>query len=128
MALWGVNFVELEDGSGVVLLESSNVVSFSDTIADTQDKVLLENSDAGIVNTEAQEDSQNRFNVCQRSGFRALPGELVKSGYGELVLPKYAEPRNMADFVRNRAEQLEGSPRDEAPDVFITDEITSEDL
>lgn len=125
----GVNYVLLEDGSGNILLESTNVVSFSDTIADTTSKVLLELTDSNeITNTEAQADSQNRYNVCQRSGFRALPGELVKSGYGELVLPKYSEPRNMADFVYNKAEQLEGSPRNEAPDVFITDEVLAEDL
>ena len=89
---------------------------------------LEANMIAVVANDNAVEDSGNRFNVCQRSGFRALPGELVKSGYGEMVLPKYSEPRHMQDFVTNRAEELPGSPRNEAPDVFITDEITQDDL
>ena len=130
MALWGENFVELEDGSGNILLESSNVVSFSDTIADTEDKLLLELSDSGasLENTEAQADSGHRFSVCMLSGFRALPGELVKSAYGALVLPRFSETRHPQELVRAKAESLEGSPRNEAPDVFITDEVTSDDL
>lgn len=127
----GVNYVELEDGSGNILLESTNVVSSADTIADTTSKLLLElnASGASLDNTEAQADSQNRFNVCQFSGFRALPGELVRSAYGELSLPKYADLfRHPQERVRVRAEQLEGSPRNEVPDIFITDEITADDL
>ena len=121
--MWGFNYILLESGSGNILLE--NDVGL-DAFAD---KVLLEIDETGsIANTDAIQDSSNRFNVCQFSGFRALPGELVESGYGELVLPKYAEPRNMQDFVTVRAEHLEGSPRNEAPDVFITDEITADDL
>ena len=81
-----------------------------------------------ITNTAAIQDTDNRFNVCQFSGFRALPDELVESGYGELVLPKFAEPRQMQERVRVKAEQLEGSPRNEIPDTFITTEITIDDL
>ena len=123
MGLWGANYILLENGSGNILLEN-------DTGLDAfPDKVLLEIDETGsITNTEAVQDSSNRYNVCQFSGFRALPDELVESGYGELVLPKYAEPRHMQDFVTNRAEELPGSPRNEAPDVFITDEITIDDL
>ena len=121
--MWGANYILLENGSGDILLEN-------DTGLDAfPDKVLLERDETGsIANTEAITDSSNRFNVCQFSGFRALPDELVESGYGELVLPKYAEPRHMQDFIHTVAEQLEGSPRNEAPDVFITDEITIDDL
>jgi len=89
---------------------------------------LEENMIAVVANPDAQADSQNRYNTCQFSGFRALPGKLVKSGYGEMSLPKFAEPRNMQDFVRVRAESLPGSPRHEVPDVFITDEVLAEDL
>ena len=123
MGQWGINYILMENGGGNVLLEN-------DTGLDAfPDKILLEIDETGsIVNTEAIADSSNRFNVCQMSGFKALPGELVESGYGELVLPKYAEPRHMQERVRVRAEQLEGSPRNEAPDVFITDEITIDDL
>ena len=114
MGLWGFNYVLLEDGSGNILLENDvGLDAFPD-------KVLLERDETGaIANTDAISDSSNRYNVCQFSGFRALPDELVESGYGELVLPKYSEPRHMQDFVTVRAEHLEGSPRNEAPDVFI---------
>ena len=123
MGQFGFNYVLLEDGSGNVLLEQD------DDIDIYEDKVLLESDTTGaIVNTIAQTDSQNRYNTCQFSNFRALPGELVRSGYGEMVLPKYAEPRHMQERVRVRAENLEGSPRNEATDIFITDEITQDDL
>ena len=125
MGQFGENYVLLEDGSGNVLLEN-------DTGLDAfPDKVLLEDSVSAsevIINTDVNTDSGNRFNICQFSGFRALPGELVKSAYGEMSLPKFAEPRHMQERVRVHAENLEGSPRNEAADVFITDEITAEDL
>ena len=124
MGQFGFNYVLLEDGSGNILLEN-------DTGLDAfPDKVLLEAaaSGASLANAIAQTDSQNRYNVCQFSGFRALPGGLVKSGYGEKVLPKYAEPRHMQERVRVHAESLEGSPRNEAPDVFITTAVTIDDL
>ena len=124
MGQFGFNYVLLEDGSGNVLLEQD------DDIDIYEDKVLLESDTSGaIVNTEAIEPTRNWQNICQFSGFQALPGELVKSAYGELSLPKFAEPyRHMQERVRVRAESLEGSPRNEAPDVFITDEITQDDL
>ena len=125
MSQFGANYVLLENGSGNVLLEN-------DTCLDAfPDKVLLEDSVSAsdvIINTDANEDSGNRFNVCQFSGFRALPGELVKSAYGEMSLPKFAEPRHMQERVRVHAENLEGSPRNEATDVFITDEVTQDAL
>ncbi len=123
MGLWGFNYIQLEGGSGNILLENDvGLDAFPD-------KILLEIDETGsIVNTEATEPSSNWQNVCQMSGFQALPGELVRSGYGELVLPKYAEARHMQDFVTNRAEELPGSPRNEAPDVFITTAVTIDDL
>ena len=124
MSQFGFNYILLENGSGNILLEN-------DTGLDAfPDKVLLEAaaSGASLDNTIAQTDSQNRYNVCQFSGFRAMPGELVKSAYGELSLPKFAEPRHMQERVRVHAENLEGSPRNEAPDTFITTAVTIDDL
>ena len=121
--MWGANYILLENGGGNVLLENDiGLDAFPD-------KILLEIDDTGaIANTEATEPSSNWQNICQFSGFQALPGELVRSAYGELCLPKYAEGRHDQELVRVRAEQLPGSPRNEAPDVFITDEITIDDL
>ena len=82
---------------------------------------VITNSDAGV-------DTENRYNVCQRSGFRAKPGELVEDGYGAWVLPKYAEPRHLQDFVRSLPDQLEGSVRPEPTDTFITTAVTIDDL
>jgi hypothetical protein len=118
----GINFLQLEDGSGDLLLEQSDDVG-------PADKLLLEvDNSADPSNAEANEDTQNRFNVCQSSGFRALPGELVESGYGEKVLPKFSEPRQMQDFVKTTPDRQEGSPRNEPEDVFITEEVTADDL
>jgi len=119
MSFDGKNYLRLEDGSGVILLEQNNSVTTE------PDKLLLELSASGasIDNNEAVEDSQNRFNICHRSGFKALPGELVKDGYGAWVLPKYAEPRHLQDFVKTIPDRQEGSRKPEHEDLFITDEI-----
>lgn len=58
-----------------------------------------------------------RSATCQ--GFRAKPGELLKTWDGLYVLPKFWRPRHPQDLVRAKAESLEGSPRPEPENVFI---------
>ena len=66
----------------------------------------------------------NANNVCQRSGFKAKPGELVQDAYGYWVLPEYAERfRHPQERVRVKAEKLEGARRPEpATDRLIENE------
>ena len=66
-------------------------------------------SDTPIVNTNATADTGNRYNICDYSGFRAKPGELVPTWDGLMVLPEFWEPRNDADFVRTRPENQRGA-------------------
>jgi hypothetical protein len=66
-----------------------------------------------ITNSNATTDTPNRYNICDRSGFRAKPGELVRTWDGLMVLPEFWEPRNDQDFVRVRAESQSGSKRPE---------------
>ena len=82
-----------------------------------------------VENTDATEDSGNRYNLCQRSGFKAKPGELVRDGYGSMVLPEYAEPRHPQDLIRSRPEHQTGAVRPEQDNVFLSDgEVTADSL
>ncbi len=81
-----------------------------------------------IVNSNAVDTWGNTYNICDFSGFKAKPGELIPTWSGLMVLPEYWEPRNAQDFVRVRAEHLEGSPRPEGADKFITTRVLATDL
>lgn len=71
----------------------------------------------------------NSRNICQRSGFLAKPAELKEEWNGVLVLPEFFEERNHQDFVKGRAEPLDGSLRPESPDKFLeVNEVTASDL
>lgn len=81
-----------------------------------------------ITNTNATEDTKNRYNVCQVSGFKAKPGELVQRWDGLWVLPKFNEERHPQDRVRTRHESQQGSIRPEGADTFITTLVSADDL
>lgn len=76
-----------------------------------------------ILNATATTDTPNRYEICDRSGFKAKPGELVKTWDNLWVLPEFWEPRNLQDFVRNKAEQQRGATRPEpvGNETFIED-------
>jgi len=77
-----------------------------------------------IVNTNAVTDIGNRYNICQRSGRKAYPGELVKDPYtGAWVMPEYIDPYPHQLRVQATAELLRGAERPEQDDTFI-DSIT----
>ena len=85
-----------------------------------------------IENTGATTDSGNRYEICQRSGFRAKPGELVKDGYGIWCLPEYADRRHPSDFDRRRGGDKPSrgatSPDDTGREIFISTAVTVNDL
>ena len=70
-----------------------------------------------ITNDTATTDD-GKYNVCQLSGFRAKPGELVRRWDGLMVLPKFIEPRHSQDRVRGHADEISGSLRPEKTDQF----------
>jgi len=73
-----------------------------------------------------------RDNICDRTGFRALPGELVKDAYGNMVLKRYRDSRHPQEFVRSTPERRHGPKRRESEPEFIDDlypgGVTSDDL
>ena len=87
-----------------------------------------------IENTNAVEDTKNRYNICDVSGFKAKPGELVRRWDGMWVLPEFNEPRNKQDFAYSRSEKQRGAKRPEpvGSETMISDlypnGVTSDDL
>ena len=81
-----------------------------------------------ISNSTATEDSDNKYNICQRTGFKVKPGSLIETWDGQLVRRESWEPRNMQDFTTVKAESLTGATRPESTDVFIATSIAPEDL
>ena len=73
-----------------------------------------------ITNDTAGQDTGNRYEVCQRSNFRAKPGTLVREPITNLlVLPEYVDPFEPQLRVKDKAESLTGSVRPESSDQFI---------
>jgi len=74
-----------------------------------------------VSNSDTIEGYANNYEICERSGFRVLPGTLVKEWNGTMVRPEDYEPRHPQDFVRAVPETQKGSVRPEQPDQFISD-------
>ena len=82
-----------------------------------------------VVNTGASLDTGNRFNVCQRTGFRVKAGGLMKEQYGAWVRPESYERPNPLDLgVRVKAESLTGALRPEPSTDLTYSSIAPEDL
>ncbi len=123
MSFDGKNHILLSDGSGVILMAQT------DSIA-PDDKILLSVTDSGtaIANSNTFKPSNTGNNICQRSGFKAKPEQLVREWSGGLILPEYAEARNIQDFTRAHAEEQPGTRTPEAVNDFITTRVTQDDL
>jgi hypothetical protein len=75
-----------------------------------------------IVNPNATTDD-SRYNICDRTGFRALPGQLVEDGYGHMVLPEHRDSRHPQEFVRSRGETFTGPKRPEPAEILDVDDL-----
>lgn len=75
-----------------------------------------------ISNSTAEEDAGNRYSVCQRTGFRVKPGELIEDAYGALVRQESFDRRHPQELIRPLAEELTGPRRPEASNNFIYSE------
>ena len=82
-------------------------------------------NEAGITNSNGTTDVPANYEVCERTGFRVKPGELVKEWDGTMVRPESWEARHPQDFIRIRAERQRGSENPEPADVFIEDAYPS---
>ncbi len=80
-------------------------------------------------NSDATEVPSN-YLICDRSGFRVTVDEGLREEWNGLMVRKDLwEPRNAQDFVRGVSEELNGSPRPEQDDVFLTtNEVQASDL
>ena len=92
----------------------------------------MSESGTTIENTNASTDTDNRYSICDRSGFRAKPGELKETWDGLMVLPQFWEARNEQDFIRSKAEKQRGALRPEPVNnpTFIDSDnpVTADDL
>ena len=93
--------------------------SGSVSLSSTAPTINVGNSGTSITNASATTDD-GKYEICDRSGFKAKPGELVREWDGHFVLPQFYEPRNMQDFVKSRPERQEGSIRPET-ELFVDD-------
>jgi hypothetical protein len=120
----------LVDGASKMLLEDGNDLLIRLHLATASDAdLLLESTGAGDPsNATATEDSENKYNICQRTGFKIKPGQLVEEWDGVKVRADSWEPRSLQDLVRVRAEELHGAYRPEPTDQFIANSIAPEDL
>ena len=81
---------------------------------------LREDGEASL-NTIATADSGNRYNICQRTGFKQKPVQLSTEWTGAKVCPESYDKRPDQLRVRARAaESLEGPKRPEPADVFVS--------
>ena len=111
-------FLKLQDETGFLRLEGNK---------DGYEGLLLLQSEV-ISNTTATPNVPTHDNVCFVSGFKALPGELVKDEYsGEMVLPEFADNQHqMPRRMPTRASKVQRvEPREP---TFITDRVLPEDL
>ena len=82
-----------------------------------------------ITNSNATTDVPVNFTICDRTGFRVLPHELMRDGYGMMVRPESHENRHPQEFVRSTTDKQTGSVRPEQADRFLADgEVTAGDL
>jgi hypothetical protein len=79
-------------------------------------------------NSNSETDSGGRYNICQRTGFKVLPGELLQEWNGLLVRPESFEARHPQDFVRSKAERQTGPQNPEPDDTFISTSVSAESL
>lgn len=102
------------DGEGYIVKEDNNL---------TTGHIVIEDVPA--------EDTSN-FIICDRSGFKAKPGELRKQWDGLLVLDEFWEARNPQDQIRRvTPERQRGPIRPENitdPTFVGANEVKAEDL
>jgi len=80
-----------------------------------------------ITNLTAEAPVYSGYSVCERSGRKAYPGELVKDPYsGLMVLKKYIDHQEKTKAYRSR--QISQVKRPEPEDQFVSTSIAPGDL
>ena len=81
-----------------------------------------------ITNNNATTDPPVSYEVCQRTGFKVPKGTLRQEWSGLWVRPESYEHKHDALSIRSRPERQTGSPRPEPDNLFITVDISANDL
>lgn len=84
-----------------------------------------------ITNDNATTDVPNGYEIDDRTGFRAYPGELVRDGHidGLYVSKKARDERHPAEDIRSVQDRQYGPQSPEVDDRFLADnEVTIDDL
>ena len=101
------------DGEGYIVKEDNHL---------TVGHILIEDIPA---------DDTSHFVICDRSGFKAKPGELRPTWDGLLVLDEFSEPKHPQDRLRKVSpERQRGAirPEDVNNPNFISSEVLADDL
>ena len=81
-----------------------------------------------ITNDNATPATTNQ-EICDRTGFRVLPGELVRNWDGIYTRLKSLDVKPPQLLIRSVPDQQKGSPSPESADVFVgANEVTIDDL
>lgn len=104
--------------------------AFSSDAFDIAVQTVPEEAGTTIENLTATIDAKNRYEICDRTGFKAKPGTLKETWDGLMVLPSQWEPRNFQDRIRSRPESQDGANRPEpiGTETFITTPVDPDDL
>ena len=86
------------------------------------------NAGTPITNSNATTSVPVNYVICDRTGFRLIPDNLVKDGYGGMVRKSSVDPVHPQDRVRGVTERQKGSVSPEGDDTFISTAITPDDL
>lgn len=82
-----------------------------------------------ITNDNATTPDFTGYEICDKSGFRAYPGELVRDGHSRnWVLPRFADAEQPNELRHHRSESGKGPINAEISDNFITTTVTIDDL
>ena len=87
----------------------------------------IADSGTEVVNANAVDGFTN-YEICERTGFRVLPGTLREEWSGQMVRPASYEPKHAQLMIRSRPETQKGSIRPEQDDTFITTAVQASDL
>ena len=80
----------------------------------------MANSGTPITNSGATTGDPQNFEVCSRTGFKVLPGSIVKDGYGVLCRAESADSVHPQDRLRSRGNESQRGPvSPEGTDTFV---------
>ena len=81
-----------------------------------------------IVNADSTTNVATNYEQCDRSGFRVMPGELVRNWDGVYTRSKSYDPKHPQLLIRSVADKIKGSIRPEPDNNFLTEDVTADDL